>query len=283
MSARRRPLDGRVVAITGGARGIGRATAETLLDRGAKVAIGDLDLDAVEATASDLGAGCAAYRLDVTDRGSFGDFIDAVERDLGDLEVLVNNAGIMPLGRFLDEDEAVARQQVEINLHGVALGMRLALPRLIARRDGHVVNIASGAGKAGCPGAATYSATKFAVVGLSEAVRSELRGTGVELSVVMPAVVNTELASGLREARGIRTLSPHEVAEAIADALERPRFEVFVPRRLGPIVSALSVVPRRARDRLESLLGSDTVLLEFDERARREYEERAARGAHTPV
>jgi NAD(P)-dependent dehydrogenase (short-subunit alcohol dehydrogenase family) len=76
------------------------------------------------------------YRLDVTDRDSFANFLDAVERDIGQLDVLVNNAGIMPLGRFLDEDEALARRQVEINLHGVALGMRLALPRLIGRRDG---------------------------------------------------------------------------------------------------------------------------------------------------
>jgi NADP-dependent 3-hydroxy acid dehydrogenase YdfG len=276
MSSRRR-LDGRVVAITGGARGIGRATAAHLLGKGARVAIGDVDLETAEATAAELGRGCAAYRLDVTDRDSFADFLDAVERDIGQLDVLVNNAGIMPLGRFLDEDEALARRQVEINLHGVALGMRLALPRLIGRRDGHVVNIASGAGKAGCPGAATYSATKFAVVGLSEAVRGELRGTGVELSVVMPAVVDTELASGLREGRGLKTLAPDEVAEAIADALERPRFDVFVPRRLGPITALIAVVPRAARDRIEALLGANSVLLEFDRSARTEYERRAAR------
>ena len=99
---------------------------------------------------------------------------------------------------------------------------------MVQRRTGHIVNIASQAGKAGVPGGATYCATKHAVVGLSEAVRAELRGTGVEVSVVMPAVVNTELGSGLPDTPGVKKLEPEDVANEIVSALEVPEV-----RRLG--------------------------------------------------
>ena len=111
--------------------------------------------------------------------------------------MLINNAGIMPLGPFAEEDDATARRMIDINVHGVIFGTKLAIPGMRQRGSGHIVNIASQAGKAGIPGGATYCATKHAVVGLSEAVRAELRDTGVEVSVVMPAVVDTELGSGL--------------------------------------------------------------------------------------
>ena len=103
----------------------------------------------------------------------------------------------MPIGPFTGEDDATARRMIDINLHGVIYGMKLVLPGMRERGRGHVVNLASQAGKAGLPGGATYCATKHAVIGLSEAVRAELRDTEIEVSVVMPAVVNTELGSGL--------------------------------------------------------------------------------------
>ena len=140
----------------------------------------------------------------MTDRDSFSAFLDGAEEQLGPLDVLVNNAGIMQIGRFLDEDDLTARRMVDINLHGVILGTKLALERMIPRDRGHIVNISSQAGKFGAPGGATYSATKHAVVGLTEAVRGELRlmGAHIDVSYVMPVVVNTELGSGLGAARG---------------------------------------------------------------------------------
>ncbi len=111
---------------------------------------------------------------------------------------------------------------IDINIHGVILGMKLALARMIPRDRGHIVNISSQAGKFGAPGGATYSATKHAVVGLTEAVRGELRlmGAHIDLSYVMPYVVNTELGSGLGEARGMSNLEPSDVADAIVEALQ---------------------------------------------------------------
>ena len=274
----RQPLSlrGRIVAITGGARGIGKATARALVLKGAKVAIGDLDRELAEQTAAEIGGGTLALELDVTRRDSFEGFLDQVEERLGSLDVLVNNAGIMPLGRFVEEDDATAQRMVDINVHGVLYGMKLALPRMQRRGSGHLVNIASQAGKTGFPGGATYCGTKHFVVGVSEAVRAELRGSGIEVSCVMPAVVNTELGSGLPETRAIKVLQPEDVANAIVDALERPKFDVFVPRESVGIYKFMTLLPRGARESLGRMLKADKVLAEADPNARATYEDRAA-------
>src|SRR5213078_3596759 len=127
MAKARRSLVGTVVAITGGARGIGRATAAALIAQGAKVAIGDLDAALAAQSAQELGHRTLGLPLDVTDPGSFHSFLDRVERDLGPLDVLINNAGIMPIGPFAEESHETARALVDINVHGVIVGSKLAL------------------------------------------------------------------------------------------------------------------------------------------------------------
>ncbi|HEX4806440.1 MAG TPA: SDR family oxidoreductase [Conexibacter sp.] len=273
-------LTGKVVAITGGARGIGRATAAALVRKGAKVAIGDVDVALAERTAAELGGGTVALPLDVTDREAFEQFLDEVERRLGPLDVLVNNAGIMQLGRFADESHEVAARQIDINLHGVLTGSKLALRRFLPRRSGHLVNIASTAGKAGVPGGATYSATKHAVVGLTEAIRGEVRGSGVETSVVMPVPVNTELAAGLVRGRGLTaTVEPEQVADAIVAALERPRHDVYVPQAINVMVRIGALLPRRVAEALGRSARTDRILADADRTARAAYEQRAAASA----
>src|SRR4051794_7584379 len=272
-----RSLAGKIVAITGGARGIGAATAAALVREGAPVAIGALALAVAEATAAKLGA--TAFALDVTDRAGFTKFLEEVEGRLGPLDVLVNNAGIMPLGRFEDESDRSTTHQLEINLHAVIHGTREAVKRMRPRRSGHIVNIASAAGKAGFPGAATYCATKHGVVGLSEAVRAELRGSGVDLTVVMPAIVRTELAAGLKEARFFKSVEVTDVAEAIVKALRKPRFEVFVPGSLDAMNRITRLLPRAAAEWIVRALKGDQVLLDPRQDARTEYEARAAASA----
>jgi len=268
---------GKVVAITGGARGIGRCTAQALIRRGARVAIGDLDRELAEQTATELGGSAVAFALDVTDRESFAAFLDGAEAELGPVDVLINNAGIMPVGPFVEESDETARTLVDINLHGVMFGTKLALERMLPRGSGHIVNIASQAGKAGLPGGATYCATKHAVVGLSEAVRLENVDTGIEVSCVMPAVVNTELGGGLTDTRGVKKLEPEEVADAIVEAIETNRFDVWVPRSSAGISAILSLVPRSGREAIARLMKADKVLAEVDEQERAAYEARAAR------
>jgi len=272
-------LSGSVAAVTGGARGIGRATADAFVREGARVAIGDVDVALAQRTAEELGPNVVAFELDVTDRASFTSFLDRASRELGPVDVLVNNAGIMALGGFLEESDESAARQIDINLHGVMLGMKVALPGMKTRGRGHVVNIASTAGKAGFAGGATYCATKHAVIGVSEAVMAELRGTGVGVSVVMPAIVNTELASGLSSARGVKTQQPEDVAAAVIAAVRAGTFDVFVPRSVGPISKLLAVLPRPAREAVTRALGADQVLMQADAAQRASYEARAARSA----
>ena len=271
-----RPVAGRVVAITGGARGIGRATARALVQEGARVALGDVDEDAAREAAAQLGTGCFALRVDVADRRSMREFLDRTEAELGPLDVMVNNAGILHLGPFLEEDDAATQRQVDVNLHGVLNGMKEALPRLRARPAGHLVNVASSAGKLTPPGIATYTATKHAVVGLTEAVRAELRDTPVEFSVVMPAVVRTEMIAGYKEPRGFKPIEPDDVAREILAALRHPRMDVFVPRSLAPTLRFRSLLPRRVAEGLDRALKVDEVTWEADRAQRATYEARAA-------
>jgi NADP-dependent 3-hydroxy acid dehydrogenase YdfG len=272
-----RPLAGRTVAITGGARGIGRATAAACVRAGMKVAIGDVDLAAAQRTAGELAHGTIAVQLDVCNRSSVRNFLDVVEERLGSLDVLVNNAGIMHLGTLADEDDDSARRQVDINVHGVLHGMKEALPRMTARGSGHIVNMASTAGRGGFAGAATYSGTKHFVVGASEAVRFELRGGPVEISCIMPVVVNTELAAGASNARFVAKLEPEDVADAVVKTLRFPRFEVFVPRYMNAMMTFAAILPRAAREGMARALKADQVFMTRDDEARREYELRAAR------
>jgi NADP-dependent 3-hydroxy acid dehydrogenase YdfG len=272
-----RSLAGSVVAITGGARGIGRATAVALIAQGARVAIGDIEASLAERTATELGAGTIGLPLDVTDRESFTRFLDEAENQLGPVDVLINNAGIMPIGSFARESDATAQRMIDINLVGLIYGSKLALERFLPRRRGHLVQIASAAGKMGFAGGATYCATKHAVVGLSEAIRAELHGTGVEISVVMPVVVNTELGSGLPETRGFKAVQPEDVADGIVEALQTGRFEVYVPKSVAGMVRFGAVMPRRVMEVLGRLLKGDQVLAHPDHTARAAYEARMER------
>jgi NADP-dependent 3-hydroxy acid dehydrogenase YdfG len=279
MAKQPRILAGKTAAVTGAARGIGRATAQALLSQGMKVAIGDVDEQAARRTAEELGASAVALPLDVTDRSSFGAFLDAAEERNGPLDVLVNNAGIMQIGRFIDEDDLTARRMIDINLHGVILGCKLALERMIPRDRGHIVNISSQAGKFGAPGGATYSATKHAVVGLTEAIRGELRlmGAHIDVSYVMPFVVNTELGSGLGQARGMSNLEPSDVAESIVEALQTGLVDVWVPKSAKRTNVLGAVLPRALSEGMARAMRADRVLAGADLGRRRDYELRASR------
>ncbi len=295
MAKQERNLVGQIVAITGGARGIGKSTAQTLSRAGMKVAIGDLDgpLAAktaeeitagtigrpLDVTAEEIGAGTIGLPLDVTDYDSFAGFIAEVERQLGPVDVIINNAGIMQLGPYLEEDRATTRRMIDINIYGVDYGCRLTIPSMIARGHGHVVNIASAAGKAGYAHGATYCGTKHYVVGMSEAIRSELRGTGVEVSCVMPVAVQTELGGGLAETRAIKQAQPQDVADEILSALKLPKFDVFVPPSVGAINQVMAVLPRGAREAVGRALKADKVLSSADHSVRKDYELRASRSA----
>lgn len=272
-------LSGQVAAITGAARGIGKATAEAFIRQGMKVAIGDLDLAEAQKAADQLGAGTIALELNVTERDSIGRFLDETEKQLGPVDVLVNNAGIMQLGRFWEEDDATAQRMIDINLHGVIWGSKLALQRMIPRGRGAIINIASQAGLYGAPGGATYSATKHGVVGLSEAIRGELRlagHDGIQISYVCPVVVNTELGGGLANTNGMKPVQPTDVADGIVEALQFGAVDVHVPKSIRPVQKLTGILPRKASEAIARGMKADRVLFEADPNARKGYELRAA-------
>ena len=267
----------RVVAITGGARGIGYHTAEELIRRGHRVAIGDIDEIQLKVAAEELGLD-VAVRLDVTDPASIASFLDVTEEALGPIDVLINNAGVMPTGHVHEETDEVTRRQVEINVLGVIFGTKIALQRMLPRRQGHIINTASLAGELPVPGLATYCGTKFAVIGFTEAARQEYRRSGVTLSTVRPTFTNTELVAGTSGAKGMRNAEPQEIARATAALIERPQPFVRVTRIAGTMVAAMKFVPERIATQLGAMLGTDTVFLDrVDSAARQAYLERVGR------
>ncbi|WP_062889537.1 SDR family oxidoreductase [Mycobacterium avium] len=265
----------KVVVITGGARGIGLATATALHKLGAKVAIGDIDEVRVKESGAALDLDVYG-KLDVTDPHSFSDFLDEVERQLGPIDVLVNNAGIMPLGRVVDESDAVTRRILDINVYGVILGSKLALARMIPRGRGHIINVASLAGETYLAGAATYCASKHAVVGFTDAARIEYRRSGVKFSVVKPTFVNTELIAGTSGAKGVRNAEPSDIADAIVKLVAHPRPRVRVTRTAGAIIASQKFMPRALSEGLNRLLGGEHVFTDaVDVEKRQAYEARA--------
>ncbi len=249
---------GKTIAVTGGARGIGLAIATALQARGANVAIGDIDEVAVTDAGSRLGL--RVYRgLDVTDRGSFADFLDAVEDEVGPLDVLVNNAGVIAVGSAVDEDDAVSKRVLDVNITGVMLGTKLGAQRMLARGRGHVVNIGSLGSVLPAAGLATYVATKHAVLGYTEAVRMENRGRGVHFSVIMPTLTNTEMITGFGHGRGLKNAEPEDVAGAVISVIAKPKPRVFVPRSIGIVIAAQRLVPQRVAEAVGRALGTDRV------------------------
>jgi NAD(P)-dependent dehydrogenase (short-subunit alcohol dehydrogenase family) len=266
---------GKVIVITGGARGIGLATATALHKLGAKVAIGDVDEVKVKESGAELGLDVYG-KLDVTDRDSFSDFLDTVERQIGPIDVLINNAGIMPVGRIVDEPDAVTRRILDINVYGVILGSKLAAQRMVPRGSGHVINVASVAGELYAAGLATYCASKHAVVAFTDSARLEYRKAGVKFSMVSPAFVNTELIAGTHGAKGFKNAEPSDIADAIVGLVVRPKPRVRVTRAAGAMVASQKFMPRVVAEGLNRVLGGEHVFTdEVDVELRKAYEARA--------
>ncbi|MFF5263264.1 SDR family oxidoreductase [Actinomadura viridis] len=262
----------KVIAITGAARGIGFATARALKAKGATVVIGDIDETAAKEAGERLGL--AAFPVDVTSRESFTAFLGKVEEAAGPLDVLINNAGIMPIGPVTDESDADARRCMDINVHGVMLGTKLALERMLPRGTGHVINIASLAGVLFTPGLALYNASKAAVIAFTEATRLEVQDRGVHVSAVLPTFTNTDLVAGTRSPKGQRNCEPEDIAAAVVDLIGRPRPQAVVPRKFAAQVRMGGLFPEKVKQAISRRYGLDKIFLEYDPEARKAYDDR---------
>lgn len=267
-------LEGAAVAITGAARGIGYATARAFVGQGAKVFIGDLEADLARDAAKELG--CSGSGLDVRSRESFAKFLAGIDAPL---QVLVNNAGIMPAGRFAEESDSVTDAIVDINLNGVLYGTKLVLPGMLQRGSGHIVNVASYLGVVPAAGLATYCATKHAVVGFSEALRDEVDGTGVTVTTVLPSAVRTDLVSGVKLGGMLPTVDPEDIAEAIVATCRTRTAIVAVPGWMRSYEAAAALLPDKVLGAIRGRLTRQRVLRTLDTGARAAYDARIRRDA----
>ena len=196
-------LSGKTALVTGGASGIGKAFAKRLLRGGARVALWDLDPAAAEAARKELSTfgEVRAYGVDVTDRAQVAAAAERLLSELGELDLLDNNAGVVFGGDFLSVPEEKLLKTVEVNLNGTLWCTRAFLPGMLRRGSGHLVMMASAAGLLGVPGMAVYSASKHAVIGFAESLRLELRNAGkpgIGITIVCPSFVSTGMFEGAR-------------------------------------------------------------------------------------
>jgi NAD(P)-dependent dehydrogenase (short-subunit alcohol dehydrogenase family) len=263
-------LDGKVIAITGAARGIGFATATALFDAGASVAIGDIDADAVGKAAADLGI--TGLHLDVTDRNSFTEFLDTVENKHGPIDVLINNAGIMPTGPFLDYGDHLIERTVQIDLLGPIIGSKLAATRMVERGRGHIVNVASIAGRLPAPGLTIYNAAKFGVIGFSEALDAELEPYGVRVSTIQPSHTATGLIDGLNTS-AIPVATPERVAATVLRVINTGALHGYPSPGLAA-VAGVGAIPGPIKRRILKSARYRDVFLVSDAAGRHDYQER---------
>ena len=235
MSEVARPRSGRVARVTGASSGLGEATAVALAEAGAAVAVGARRrdrLDDLAARLGEAGARVLTLDLDVTDEAACRGAVDRTRSELGGLDVLVNNAGVMLLGTIVGADPEDWRRMVDTNVMGLMYMTHAAIDGMLEQGSGDVVNISSTAGRTARAGAGVYNASKWAVNAFSESLRQEVTARGVRISLVEPGAVETELRShitqpeakeaALAHTTGIRPLQPEDVARAIVYVVTQP-------------------------------------------------------------
>ena len=249
-----RDLRGANAILTGGSRGIGPYIARALAREGVNIALAARDQERLETVREEverLGVKALSVPTDVRLPDDRARLVERAGSELGAIDVLVNNAGIEATSEFARMDPTAIENTVTTNLTSGLLLMRMVLPGMVERRRGHVVNLASMAGKVPIPYDSVYSATKFALVGFSHAVREELRGLGVGVSVICPGFISDAgmfvdaQATAQVEAPAIAgTSTPNEVAAAVLRAIRQDVAELIVTPLTGrPLVTASAVAP----------------------------------------
>jgi len=257
------------VLVTGAARGIGKAVARRFAAAGAEVVITDLDAAALEAARDDVagarengaGAICRAYPLDVADADAVHAVRDRLHAEAGRIDVLVNNAGVVHGGAFLEVPLERHRATYRVNVEGVMTMTHAFLPDLIAAPRGHLVNLASASGFIGLPNGATYASSKWAVIGFSESIRLELRSQGhknVDVTTVCPTYVDTGMFEGARPPRTTRVLTPDLLAAKIVEAVEQRKVWVLEPWIVKITPMLKSCLPTPVSDFLSDALGASS-------------------------
>lgn len=260
-------LNDKVVVITGAGSGIGRALAVRAAGQGARLAISDVNLDGLEETAKlakDAGSPDVQFmRLDVADRDAFAAYATLIAEHFGRVDAVINNAGVALHGDFEDMDYSEMEWIVGVNYWGVVHGSKEFLPHLIASGDGHLVNISSLFGLISMPGQSAYNATKYAVRGMTEAIREEMLISGhpVAVSVVHPGGIKTGIARNSRVTKGqdqaatakffdekLAKMTPEKAAQIILDGMLDKKPRIIVGMDAHALFTLSKVVGPRYQD-----------------------------------
>jgi short-subunit dehydrogenase len=264
-----RDLKGKRTLITGGAAGIGRNIAERLVPEGAELVLVDLNEAALNETLAaihSLGGEVSGYCLDLTDTDSIFRLRDRIHAQLGPIDVLVNNAGVVFGGGFLDVPFEKHVRTYRVNVEGMVAMTYAFLPDLLAGPEGHLVNIASAAGFIGLPWGTTYSSSKWAVIGFSESLRLELEMTkhdSVKVTTICPSYVSTGLFEGARPPRTTSMLAPEQLAQQIVDGIKRDELYVLTPWLVRVTPMLKGVLPTRLFDMIAWTLGATSSMAQW--------------------
>ena len=221
-------LKNKIALVTGAGKGIGRAIAIALAKEGAFVGLlarTEKDIKALADEITGMGVKAAYATADVSNRTEVETAVTKIQEELGDIDILVNNAGTATFGKFLELEPDVWEQQVKVNVFGVYYTTRAVLPKMIVRKTGDIINISSTAGKSGNAVTSAYSASKFAVFGLSESLMQEVRKHNIRVTALAPSTVVTDLAHSANLITGDpdRVMHPEDLAELVIAQLKLNR------------------------------------------------------------
>lgn len=254
-------LKGRVAVVTGAAMGMGKSLAGMLLDEGCRVVLVDINEKALTEAVAELSkrGTCASYLCDISDRQAVYDLAGKVKNDLGTVSILVNNAGIVKAGELMALDDGTVQKIIDINLTAMFWTCKAFLPDMIRKNEGHVVNFASAGGILAIPNLSAYCASKFGVIGFTDAVRQEMKKhkLNIGFTCVCPNTVGTGMFEGADMVVGTKLLKPEAVTKKVVKAIKRNRAMVAVPnipvKFLTPMTKLM--LPIHAMDRFNALLG----------------------------
>jgi short-subunit dehydrogenase len=226
-------LKDEVVVITGAARGMGKLHAVNFAREGSRVVATDVDEKELDKTVNEIegmGFSVSSYVLDVSSRDACFSLVDKVESEVGPIDILINNAAVVECYEVLEHSEYSVRRMTDVNYLGQVWMMQAAVPGMVSRGSGHVVNMCSVTGKASAAKGAFYSATKHALIAVTDAIRQELRGSGVGFTIINPGYVSTGMFEGARVPFITSWQDPQKVADAVVEAVKKNRAEVCIPR-----------------------------------------------------
>jgi all-trans-retinol dehydrogenase (NAD+) len=254
-------LSGKIAVVTGAAMGMGKCISELLLGQGCKVALIDINKEMLEKTENEFSVKgtCKRYVCDISNAKEVSNLAVKIEKEMGSVSILVNNAGIVIAKGLLEMDEYQIQKILDVNLTAMFWTTKAFLPGMIAKNEGHVVNMASAGGILALPNLAAYCASKFGVIGFTDSMRQEMKKNKYKIgfTYVCPNTVGTGMFEGSKMVTGTRELDPRDVSKKIVESIKKNQAVLAIPSIPVKFLTPLSklVLPVKVMDFLNQLLG----------------------------